>query len=143
MKPFLIIVLASFILICSCRHGLDPYYGLCVYNNSDNEIYAYLAEGGAYATSYPDTMLPEKSPGIKSSLLPIVPLGSKWCFGSTIRWNKIIQQLPHDTLSIFILDADTVSKYSWETIRNNNKILKRYDLSISDLEKTGYRVYYP
>ncbi len=51
--------------------------------------------------------------------------------------------LPNDTLSIFIFHSDTVSSYPWQTIRTEYKILKRYDLSIADLERLNYKVSYP
>ncbi|SQA93841.1 hypothetical protein [Capnocytophaga ochracea] len=59
------------------------------------------------------------------------------------KWRDIFKELPKDTLSIFIFNTDTLNKYSWEEVRRDYKILKRYDLSIQDLELLDYKVYYP
>lgn len=56
---------------------------------------------------------------------------------------KIFKQLPRDTLSIFIFHTDTLNKYPWEKIRDEYKILKRYDLSFEDIKRLGYKVPYP
>ena len=58
-------------------------------------------------------------------------------------WEEEIESLPKDTLSIFIFSTDTLNKYSWEEVRRDYKILRRYDLSIQDLELLDYKVYYP
>ena len=43
-------------------------------------------------------------------------------------WEEEIEFLPKDTLSIFIFSTDTLNKYSWEEVRRDYKILRRYDL---------------
>lgn len=129
----------------SCRDGtlaMDKGFSLMVYNYSSNDIYAYLADGGQH-TAYPDTLLSAAFPGIGNSSVPLIPKGLSWPFRSNQNWKDRVLSLPRDTLSIFILSPDTLSKYSWDVIRVKNKILKRYDLSVADLEKTGYNVYYP
>jgi len=56
------------------------------------------------------------------------------------KWGDI---LPSDTISMYILSKDTIDKYSWDLIRSGNRILKRYDLSIKDLEKQNWTITYP
>jgi hypothetical protein len=41
-----------------------------------------------------------------------------------------------DTLRLFILDVDTVNKYTWEQIRQDYNILARYDITRKDLYNT-------
>lgn len=53
-----------------------------------------------------------------------------------------------DTMSIYIIDADTVALYSWDTVVKYNKVIQRYDLSLSDLEELNIKnncsfVYFP
>jgi hypothetical protein len=54
-------------------------------------------------------------------------------------WNNV---LPKDTILIYILNKDTVDVYSWETIKNEYKILKKFTLSLEDLENLDFTVSY-
>ena len=60
-----------------------------------------------------------------------------------LKWSKFFRELPHDTLSVFIFHTDTLKNNSWEEVRDHYKILKRYDLSLSDLEKMHFKIVYP
>jgi len=39
-------------------------------------------------------------------------------------------------------DANTLETTSWDTIKLNYKVLKRYDLSFQDLEKMNWTITY-
>lgn len=50
----------------------------------------------------------------------------------------------YDSLSVFILDVDTVDKYGWHIIQEQYKILKRYDIDINkDLKRMNWTITYP
>ena len=55
------------------------------------------------------------------------------CFEGDDPLGELFSYLPHDTLSVFVLHADTVRKYSWDEIRNSYNIVVRYDLSEEDV----------
>ena len=84
---------------------------------------------------YPDTVLPEKQ------LNPFQI--NKELHTITISEYEIFAKHPTDTISIFFFDPDTLANYDWATIRQEYKILVRYDLSRNDLAKLGWRFYYP
>ncbi|MDO4880740.1 MAG: hypothetical protein Q3983_05620 [Capnocytophaga sp.] len=128
-KARLLILLSFFCLQC------DKFYDLQIYNNTDRTINIYIADIDTY---YPDTLLP-----LGSNRLREIKINETLYETSMVQWNNILKNLPKDTLSIFIFNTDTLNKYSWEEIRRNYKILKRYDLSIQDLENLDYKVYYP
>ena len=48
-----------------------------------------------------------------------------------------------DTLKFYILDAFVVENTPWEVVARDYLVLKRYDLSLSDLQKLDWRVTYP
>ena len=50
-------------------------------------------------------------------------------------FEELYANLPHDTLSVFVLHADTVRQYSWEQICADNNIVVRYDLSKKDVQR--------
>ena len=56
---------------------------------------------------------------------------------------EIFKYLPKDTLSVYFFHPDTLAKYPWETIRKEYNILKRYDLSIEDMQLLDYEIAYP
>ena len=46
-------------------------------------------------------------------------------------------------LSVFIFDAKVLESTPWDTIQAKNMVLKRYDFTLSELEKTQWLVTYP
>ncbi|WP_291529407.1 hypothetical protein [Bacteroides sp. UBA939] len=134
------IFLSSLLLLFSqCKDdGLARYIDF--YNNSDKPICYYMPwEDGVF---YPDTILPNIIP------MPYKPFPfnkySNANFGNPgPNENTLFAMFPTDTMSIFFFDPDTLAKYEWETIRQDYKILVRYDLSHNDLKALDWRIYYP
>lgn len=56
-------------------------------------------------------------------------------------WYKDI--LPSDTLMVYVFDADVLETTPWETVISDNLILKRYDLSLEDLQNSDWTISYP
>jgi hypothetical protein len=48
-----------------------------------------------------------------------------------------------DTLSVFIFDAQVLENTPWDTVKAKYIILKRYDLSLDDLNKLNWTITYP
>ncbi len=48
-----------------------------------------------------------------------------------------------DTHSIYIFDAEVIENTPWETVVRDYLVLKRYDLSLSDLQRLNWQVTYP
>ena len=128
-------------LLVSCTLKMDAIYPIHIYNESEVQyIGYYFATGGRYGSYYPDTLLPNNNTYVyNKNIKPKQHLQ----YDSWIKWDMTFKSLPKDTLSIFIFSSDTLNKYSWEEVRRDYKILKRYDLSIQDLELLDYKVYYP
>lgn len=132
MKKISILILLS-IILCSnhCENFVDHVYSIKIQNNSKDTILFYESY------NYPDTLIAKEKP----RLVMVFP--SEYSFlDSKEDWNEVLVP-PKDTLSIFILSKDTVDKYSWEEIRKTYNILKRYDLSLEDLENLTWTVSYP
>ena len=76
----------------------------------------------------------------------IIEPGDKSCVVciETDPLGNLYADLPHDTLSVFVLHADTVRKYSWEEICEDYNIIVRYDLSKADVKSfENYIVPFP
>jgi hypothetical protein len=48
-----------------------------------------------------------------------------------------------DTLMFFLFSTDTLRKYSWEEIKRDYKVLKRYDITGGELNKLDWTLTYP
>lgn len=130
MKRNILLVIISLALSCvSCVELFDFVYFFKVQNNSTDIIQYYAS----YA--YPDTAIAHEKP-----ILNTVHPSECSSWESDKDFKDII---PSDTISVYIFSKDTVDKYSWDKIRSDYNILKRYDLSLKDLETQNWTVSYP
>lgn len=132
------------ILVYSCC--LPSEYVFSLENNSDHNIGDYLS------LIYPDTSLPQDDKLVNKERdwerFGPAPLYETLTHLSSEQ--AIIHKMnPNDTVSIFIFHTDTLKMYPWETIRDDYKILVRYDLSADDINSMprdsyhGYLIPFP
>ena len=134
--------LISILLITVCsqceKSVMDKSYEINLVNKAGYNIGYYFALGGQYGTFYPDS-LPRTNDYIVYDISKVLRPGEE----SHLSWESVFQELPKDTLSVFIFHTDTLNKYSWDEIRNGYKILKRYNLSYDDLKRMNWTITYP
>lgn len=135
----IIIIAALLTSVNGCGKLPASRYAIYVHNQSPESIECYFALGGNFGTQYPDTVLPASN----RYLIDNIKAGDRFIYDSRLKWEEVFQQLPGDTLSIYIFDSDILASYPWEVIRNEYKILKRYDLSLEDLKRLKRNVTYP
>jgi hypothetical protein len=113
---------------------MDKFYSIWIQNNTHFPVY-YLLE-----QDYPDTLLPSSN-----TQLQIIQSGRKEKLtGSNHKWEDSFKEyFPNDTLIIFLLNADTINKYSWNVIQEKNKIIKWKVYSLEDLESNNWTITYP
>jgi hypothetical protein len=133
----LIVFVLIVVFLQSCPIG-EPTYFILLRNDASYDVGYYLATNSIDGpTAYPDTSLPITNFDLGSI---VAPKTEAVIAESGVKWEKYMKEiLPVDTLSIFIFHADTLNKYSWEEIRKNYKVLRRYDMSIDDLKRTKWR----
>lgn len=124
------------LLLTKCRDdGLSRSFHF--YNNSGKPVCYYIPLFNSLY--YPDTVLPIKKPELYE-----INKQLHFSFGEgNLHEDALFAKLPADTLSIYFFDPDTLAKYDWSVIRQEYKILVRYDLSHADLKKLEWRFYYP
>lgn len=127
---------ACFILFLSCEKLLERVYTIFIYNDTNHNIAIGVSDLGEHLF-YPDTLLPPKPEHI------LIEPSYSWHYSSFNKWEDNFENSPDDTLSIFFFHSDTLEAYSWEVIREEYKILKRYDLSLEDLQRLDFKVTYP
>lgn len=129
---------------------LMPRHMIAFVNNSDSDIYC------EWSPYYPDTLRidyhtiignPWGRVSAHSSTRNIIP--------GTFDWVTTFEDIPSDTLLIFVLDAITIdsigSLQNWSPIYKsmNDKQLydwlvkKRYAFSLEDLERLDWTITYP
>jgi hypothetical protein len=132
MKMKHLILLLNITFFCNCGGLLPNYYDIYVANNADSDLYfEFLNNTGNHInTTYPDTTISFDKEHIGSPIKAhshvVVNIG-------TLPIENYFKNIPSDTLSVFFFHSDTVSRYSWEEIQQEYKVLQRYDLSIEDI----------
>jgi len=128
-----IFTLILFILLgCEVPPGADVSYSIRFDNNSDQNLYLFVNY------LYPDTSLPSQKPYLDY----VASMHSRNIY-SSVKWDKVFDQLPQDTLSLFLIISDSLEIYGWETIATKQKIVARLDLSYNDLDQNSFIVKYP
>ena len=160
MKSCLYILFAFIFSSCCSGFALcmdtEPVPDYIYIKNASNDsvfVYMALGIGPEYPTLYPDTTLPpyliiknarigkERKDLFITDYLPVLPpntTGEVW----PTDYEKIAEWEP-DTMSIFIISKNAVDKYGWEDVRENYRILERYDLSTDEVILMNYTIPYP
>ena len=132
LKLLIFLLLLLSIESCKDSHPFERGYRFWIENESDDLIYFLVSY------SYPDTIIPDSYDKIKG-----VSVGSETPYDSDDPWEEVFDELPSDTLSIFIFDGDSIDESNWQEIREGYKILKRFDISYDDLKQNKWIVTYP
>ena len=107
---------------------MDRQYSLFLKNNSDFSIIYLITEN-------PDTSLIDSI-----SLKPVIQAGKSLdLWARDVEVSKVVK----DSLFIYLFHIDTLKNNSWADVQADYKILKRYDLSLEDLEYLDYKLSYP
>lgn len=140
--PIIIFILAILLLGSTCKkEDEDCHKTIAFINQTENTLYVR----GAY--DYPDTII---SAGIPNPILD--PNFSKVQPNETnnqVLWDRdciesaYTYSIPSDTLMVYVFDATVLETTPWETVISDNLVLKRYDLSLEDLQNSDFTILYP
>jgi hypothetical protein len=134
MKKVVFLLFCLTFLFIACP--MDREGGFDIKNKS-NQIIVITA-----GYILPDTLLPENPKFLKT-----IPIGqSHIIYGSNVG-DKYLQRMENgERITLFVLSKDSVDNHSWEYLRENNVILKRYEFNMEELKNMGgggYLVNYP
>jgi hypothetical protein len=134
IRLHLIYFALSAISLISCESKYYDYR-LKILNNSNNYIYA------DFYRSYPDTTLSINSHfgGLDHKVSP----NGEITLARGGSWERAFQDDIQQKLLIFIFDAKIIENIPWDTIRNKYLVLKRYELTLKDLDSLNFKVSYP
>jgi hypothetical protein len=128
---FQIIVTLILLLFNSCADQPEIHHYIDLVNNTNNSYYAFPSYNS------PDTLFYSFE-----SATEILPNEIKG-IGSIIGWENLIETIEDKTLIIFLVDKDTLTKYSNNDIVNNYRISRRYDLTVTELDSLDWTITYP
>lgn len=130
---FLFTAIGTTLVSCEVPWGATKRSGFNIQNNSAVTISTSLSK------NYPDTLIPDSN----SVRRIILSSGNVFDFTTSDKFSKYFSQLPADTLSIFFISQDSISKYGWKQIQSRYLLLARKDISLKDLEDSDYLITYP
>lgn len=108
---------------------------LIIKNNSDKRIYAYAQ------INHPDTTIGSYNPSLSKQDYEVLPHSEESLFSHS--WEQDVVKSKSDTLMMFLYEAQTVDSTPWDTVVKRYMILKRYDLSLADLQRMNWTITYP
>lgn len=142
MQKFKIYIIVLFLIFLSCKKE-NCHKRIGFKNNSNFSVYI-RAE-----VNYPDTLHFQSYSGLVHNAhsqkvepnsvnyngLDVTPS----CWHSVINGDRI----KSDTLMIYVFDANDIENLPWSEVAHNYLVLKRYDLSLADLEEMEWVINYP
>ncbi len=138
IKTILIIPILIFFWGCPDKDINYVDSSIIVENNSSDTILIFY---NFY--DYPDTSLILQSPFLdfeQKKLSIVLPDSELTSNGSFIKYFNMQNTTK---LMLYIFNNKTVESVPWDTIRQNYLILKRYDLSLEDLDSLNWTITYP
>ena len=137
----LLVSLTCMATACVSKESENCHLAIEFSNNSDMTL--YVKDDSFYLVDSPDPFDIRKRsyfhPGqknIKSHSVSKDAISSRNCWEYSFR--SAIEML-----YIYVFDAAVVENTPWEVIARDYLVLKRYDLSLEDLQKLDWRVTYP
>lgn len=134
----LIILLIPILFSGTCKRDDEScHHRITINNNADEDVFFQVG------LIYPDTTLSDNDNPL--------PAGNYYkCLANSFAvdftsscWESYFYNAPSDTLMIFIFDSNILETVPWDTVCANYMILKRYDLSLKDLQNTNWTITYP
>lgn len=139
MKIQLIIFIASLLFLSTtCKEEADCHETIIFKNNSSKSLYIH-ASG-----SYPDTTSFEvefPNPALNKEIYKVAAYSKN----TSALWYRSCLEFTfksNDTLMIFVFDANVLETIPWDTIKSKHLVLKRYNLSLEDLEQMNWKLIY-
>lgn len=149
MKNTIAILLLTQILISStCRKESENCHQKIQFKNNSSgsifiqESYQYpkTSLAGPYAP-FPSPLSQPQVNEVKSAETNTEATRTRG--GSCIERIFGTELIPSGITMIYVFDANILNTVPWDTIREHNMYLKRYDLSLQDLKNSNWIITYP
>lgn len=139
MKQILFAIISIFLVSSTCEKE-DGHETITFKNNSNVRIYVKSDN-----IIFPDTSIIFGDLTKAGSVYMVQPyttdIGVLDRDGNT--YEQLLNHPTQDTLMIFIFDAQIIESTPWDIVKANYLVLKRYDLSLEDLQEMNWTITYP
>lgn len=136
MKVKCILVLCAIILLCSNCHN-DLHHVIRFSNDSSKDIYVMDFDDYPDTTEFENCRFFEGNAGFCNISAHSIKNVSWQRSGFEYYYERILS----DTLMIYVLDLEMLKANNWNA--DETMVLQRYDLSLQDLQKLGWQLFYP
>ena len=120
LKFSVIICAALFLCGEGCWQKFAAAWGIWVKNDSDKEVYFIIGLDKTDGYFYPTTQLPNTDYNMR-----LVKPGQE----TPINYPPSVVKCSDNPIAVFVLDPDTVAKYTWEQLRENENFLAKYEFT--------------
>lgn len=103
------------LFLMSCPTNLDT--DICLINNSKSKIYFYAGSFGGKPSNYISD-------------------------DENFMFSVNSEGFTHNNFELYVFKEETLEKYEWDYIEENNLYDYRYDLSLQDLEAIDFKIVY-
>jgi hypothetical protein len=136
----LMLTISCIILISStCQRDDAGHYSIMFLNNSNLRLYVY-----GTSITYPDTTIQFQDLTEGGSKFIVNPNSSnETALAIRTMWEVRLDHPIQDTLMVFVFNAEVLESTPWDTVKANYIVLKRYDLSLEDLQDMDWKIIYP
>lgn len=140
----IILILNTFILLvltsCSYQNTDNCHQVLTFVNNTNNHLYVSLSGEYPNNEAYKNEVNPLLDP--PNSKIEALEknnhvLSGKNCYEVTYR-----DYIKSGIMMVYVFDGSTLEAKGWDYIKANNLVLKRYDLTLEDLENMNWTIMY-
>jgi hypothetical protein len=132
----ILILLIAISVTCNRENTTDCHYTLTIQNNSNSDVYYYIWSDTTLDDAnnpFPGNISTYKCPSKQSK---VDRLRDCW---ETDYFPKAL----NGKISTYIFDAHIIETNSWDTIVKKYMILKRYELTLLDLDSLNWTITYP
>lgn len=125
----------------SCGKDRNCHNRISFVNKSNKDVYVIKNTSG-----YPDTNYYRYDPSPTLSQ-NVYKVNSHKASTSSLQYSAcyeaIMKPPESDTVMIYVFDAHVLETTPWDTVKAKNLYLKRYDLSLQDLQQSNWSITYP
>jgi hypothetical protein len=138
-KTSFLFILSSVLLFMGCPDRIDNTFdsNIIIVNNANYDILIDIV-----FDKYPDKTLYKSSPFSDTTQYRLSLIRSKSQGSNPGAWIAGFER-NQTPVMLFLFSRDTVDKVPWEKIRNEYKVLRRYDLTKAKLDSLNWTISYP
>lgn len=139
MKTIIFSLMFTLLFCMGCPDQSDmPDSVITIRNNSSGDVLHFLEYRAPV-----DTALPLNSIFPSSENIPITIINANSERDYKDSYIQGFKDNPDKVLMIYLFSRDTIEQVSWDRIVDEYLILKRYDVTLEDLEAMEWKVEYP